>query len=125
MPCCLSWQQKNNKKEHTYANYTTATQFGNDIPHIAGNADYAAEKELLETMDEIISQSGLEEMAITSFLEIAVFDKAARLFAADKPIVFRLTEKEKLAVQERAMVALRVAILRKQTGDSLRRYFTN
>ena len=97
-------------------------QFGNDIPHIAGNADYAAEKELLETMDEIISQSGLEEMAITSFLEIAVFDKAARLFAADKPIVFRLTEKEKLAVQERAMVALRVAILRKQTGDSLRRF---
>ena len=73
-------------------------------------------------MDEIISQSGIEEMAITSFLEIAVFDKAARLFAADKPIVFRLTEKEKLAVQERAMVALRVAILCKQTGDSLRRF---
>jgi hypothetical protein len=76
-------------------------------------------------MDEIISQSGIEDMSITSFLEIAVFDKAVRLFAADKPIVFRLTEKEKLTVQERAMVALRVAILRKQTGDSLRRYFFN
>ena len=73
-------------------------QFGNEIPHIAGNADYAAEKELLEAMDDIISQSGIEEMAITSFLEIAVFDKAARLFETDKPIVFRLTEKEKLAV---------------------------
>ncbi len=97
-------------------------KFDNDIPHIAGNADYAAEKELLVTMDTIISQSGIEEIVITSFLEIAVFDKAARLFEADKPILFRLTEKEKLAVQERAMVALRVAILRKQAGDSLRRF---
>ena len=73
-------------------------------------------------MDEIISQSGIEEMAITSFLEIAVFDKAARLFETDKPIVFRLTEKEKLAVQERAIMALRMAMLRKQTGCSLRRF---
>ena len=97
-------------------------QFGNDIPHIAGNADYAAEKELLEAMDDIISQSGIEEMAITSFLELAVFDKAARLFETDKPIVFRLTEKEKLAVQERAIMALRMAMLRKQTGCSLRRF---
>ena len=97
-------------------------KFDNDIPHIAGNADYAAEKELLVTMDTIISQSGIEEIVITSFLEIAVFDKAARLFEADKPILFRLTEKEKLAVQERAMVALRAALLRKQTGGSLRRF---
>ena len=66
-------------------------KFGNDIPHLAGNADYAAAKELLEAMDEIISQSGIEETAITSFLELAVFDKAARLFETDKPIVFRLT----------------------------------
>ncbi len=97
-------------------------QFDNDIPHIAGNADYAAEKKLLEAMDEIISQSGIEEWVIISFLDLAVFDKAARLFETDKPVVYRLTEKEKLAVQERAMVALRVAILRKQTGDSLRRF---
>ena len=74
-------------------------EFDNDIPNIAGNADFAAEKELIITMAEIISQSGIEERVITSFLEIAVFDKAARLFEADKPIVFRLTEKEKLAVQ--------------------------
>ena len=97
-------------------------QFDNDIPHIVGNADFAAEKELIITMAEIISQSGIEERVITSFLEIAVFDQAARLFEADKPMVFRLTEKEKLAVQERAMVALRVSILRKQTGGSLRRF---
>ena len=97
-------------------------EFDNDLPNIAGNADYAAEKELLETMDEIISQSGIEEIAITSFLELAVFDKAARLFAADKPVVLRLTEKEKIEVQERAMVALRVAILRKHTGLSLRQF---
>ena len=97
-------------------------QFDNNIPHIAGNADYAAEKDLLEAMDAIISQSGIEEMAITSFLELAVFDKAARLFEADKPVVFRLTQKEKVEVQERAMVALRVAILRKHTGWSLRQF---
>ena len=55
-------------------------------------------------MNEIISKSSIEDMSITSFLEIAVFDKAVRLFAADKPIVFRLTEKEKLAVQEKLTV---------------------
>ena len=97
-------------------------EFDNDIPTIAGNADYAAEKELLVAMAEIISQSGIEELVITSFLEIAVFDKAARLFEADKPVVFRLTQKEKVEVQERAMVALRVAILRKHTGWSLRQF---
>ena len=97
-------------------------EFDNDIPNIAGNADYAAEKELLLEMDAIISQSGIEEIVITSFLELAVFNKAARLFQADKPVVFRLTQKEKVEVQERAMVALRVAILRKHTGWSLRRF---
>ena len=97
-------------------------EFDNDIPTIAGNADYAAEKELLVAMAEIISQSGIEELVITSFLEMAVFENAARLFEADKPVVFRLTEKVKLAVQERAMVALRVAILRKHTGWSLRQF---
>ena len=80
-------------------------EFDNDIPTIAGNADYAAEKELLLEMDVIISQSGLEELAITSFLKLAVFDKAARLFQAEKPVVFRLTPKEQVEVQERAMVA--------------------
>ena len=83
-------------------------EFDNDIPSIAGNADYAAEKELLVAMAEIISQSGIEEIVITSFLELAVFDKAARLFEADKPITFRLTPKEQIAVQERAMVVLTV-----------------
>jgi hypothetical protein len=97
-------------------------KFDNDIPTIAGNADYVAEKELLLTMDEIISHSGIEERIITSFLDIAVFDKAARLFVEDKPILFRLTHKEKLAAQERAVVALRVAILRKHTGLSLRQF---
>jgi hypothetical protein len=37
-------------------------------------------------------------------------------------VVFRLTQKEKVEVQERAMVALRVAILRKHTGWSLRQF---
>ena len=72
-------------------------KFDNDIPTIAGNADYVAEKELLLTMDEIISHSGIEERIIPSFLDIAVFDKAARLFVEDKPSLFRLTHKEKLA----------------------------
>ena len=97
-------------------------KFDNDIPTIAGNADYVAEKELLLTMDEIISHSGIEERIITSFLDIAVFDKAVRLFVEDKPILFRLTHNEKLAAQERAVVALRVAILRKHTGLSLRQF---
>ena len=83
-------------------------EFDNDIPTVSGNADYAAEKDLLLAMDAIISQSGIEEIAITSFLELAVFNKAARLFQADKPVVFRLTQKEKVAVQERAMVVLTV-----------------
>ena len=83
-------------------------EFDNAIPTVSGNADYAAEKELLVAMAEIISQSGIEELVITSFLEIAVFNKAARLFEADKPVVFRLTQKEKVAVQERAMVVLTV-----------------
>lgn len=97
-------------------------EFNNIIPNIAGNADYAAEKDLLLAMDAMISQSGIEELVITSFLSLAVFDKAARLFAADKPVVLRLTQKEKVAVQERAMVALRVAILRKHTRLSLRQF---
>ena len=44
------------------------------------------------------------------------------LFEADKPLLFRLTHNEKLAAQERAVVALRVAILRKHTGLSLRQF---
>ena len=97
-------------------------EFDNAIPEIRGNADYEAEKDLLLAMDEMISQSGLEELVIASFLEIAVFEKAARLFQADEPVVIGLTEKEKVAVQERAVVALRLAILRKHTVLSLRRF---
>ena len=97
-------------------------EFDNDIPHIAGNADYATEKDLLLEMDAILSQSGIEGIVITSFLEIAVFDKAARRFEADKPVVFRLTQKEKTVVQEQAVMALRIALLRKHTGLSLRRF---
>ena len=97
-------------------------EFDNAIPKIRGNADYEAEKDLLVAMDAMISQSGIEELVIISFLEIAVFEKAVRLFEADEPVVFGLTEKEKVAVQERAVVALRLAILRKHTGLSLRRF---
>ena len=41
-------------------------------------------------MDGIISQSGIEEIAITSFLELAVLNKAALLFQGDHPVVFGL-----------------------------------
>ena len=97
-------------------------EFDNAIPKIHGNADYEAEKDLLVAMDAMISQSGIEELVIISFLEIAVFEKAVRLFEEDEPVVFGLTEKEKVAVQERAVVALRLALLRKHTGLSLRRF---
>ena len=40
-------------------------EFDNAIPTVSGNADYAAEKELLLEMDAIISQSGIEEIVIT------------------------------------------------------------
>ena len=97
-------------------------EFDNAIPQIRGKADYEAEKDLLVAMDAMISQSGIKELVIISFLEIAVFEKAVRLFEADEPVVFGLTEKEKVAVQERAVVALRLALLRKHTGLSLRRF---
>lgn len=77
-------------------------EFDNAISEIRDRADYEPEKELLLAMDEMISQGGLEELVIASFLQVAVFEKAASLFEADEPVVFGLTEKEKVAVQKRA-----------------------
>ena len=76
----------------------------------------------MRQMDAVLCQGCIDELVIPSFLELAVFNNAARSVEADKPVGFRRTEKEKVAVQGRAMVALRVAILRKHTGWSLRRF---
>ena len=94
--------------------------FDKAIPDNFGNAEYRAERELLIAINDIIGQCGLENPVIAYFLDVASVDKYIFVFGTDKSA--RLTRTERDAVRASAVLALRMAILRKHLGLSLRKF---
>ena len=94
--------------------------FDKAIPDNFGNAEYRAERELLIAIDDIIGQCSLENPVIAYFLDVAPVDKYIFVFGTDKPA--RLTSIERDAVRVNAVLALRMAILRKHLVLSLRKF---
>ena len=94
--------------------------FDKAIPDDYGNAEYRAERELLLAINEIIGQCHLEDPVIAYFLDVASVNKFISVFGTDKPA--RLTGKERAAARINAVLALRISILRKHLGLSLRQF---
>ncbi len=94
--------------------------FDKDIPEDFGNLEYRQERQLLIAMDEIIDNSGLETLFIQHFLDVAYVNKSITLFGTDQPV--RLTHDERFTIHVEAVMALRICILRKRLGLSLRKF---
>jgi len=94
--------------------------FDKAIPDNFGNAEYRVERELLIAIDDIIGQCNLENPVIAYFLDVASVNKYIFVFGTDKSA--RLTPDERDAVRANAVLALRMAILRKHLGLSLRKF---
>jgi hypothetical protein len=96
------------------------SRFDKAIPDNFGNAEYRAERELLIAIDDIIGQCSLENPVIAYFLDVASVNKYISVFGTDKSA--RLTPDERDAVRANAVLALRMSILRKRLGLSLRKF---
>ncbi len=94
--------------------------FDKDIPENYGNAEYRQERELLIAINDIIVQSDLEAPVIRYFLDVAYVNKYISVLGTDKPAW--LTSNEHDNVFANAVVALRMAILRKRLTLSLRKF---
>ncbi|MCP4342861.1 MAG: hypothetical protein GY799_29260 [Desulfobulbaceae bacterium] len=90
--------------------------FDKDIPEESGNGEYRQERELLIMIDTLITQSNLEDPVITHFLEAA----SAKKKQADKSETLTNTEHDNAC--SHAVMALRMAILRKRLRLSLRKF---
>ena len=95
-------------------------RFDKEIPENFGNAEYRAERELLIAIDQIITTSGLEYPVIEYFLDVAYVNKYISVFGTDKSA--NLTANERNNVHTDAVMALRMAILRKRLHLSLRKF---
>lgn len=94
--------------------------FDKTIPEDYGNAEYRQERKLLIAIDEIITQSELENPVVRYFLDAAIVDKYISVFGTDKPAW--LTQSEHDNTVTNAVIAIRMAILRKRLNLSLRRF---
>lgn len=94
--------------------------FDKDIPDDFGNFEYRRERQLLIAIDGIIKQSHLEDMFIQYFLDSAYVNKSIAFFGTGKPV--RLTHDERFNSHAEAVMALRICILRKRLGLSLRKF---
>lgn len=96
------------------------TTFDKSIPADFGNADYRQERLQLIEIDRIISMSDLEDLVIDFFLNIASTNKTIKVFGTEKSP--KLTANEKDNARANAVLALRMAILRKRLNLSLRKF---
>lgn len=94
--------------------------FDKSIPDNYGNAEYRAERKLLMAISDIISQCHLEDPVIRYFLDAAAVNKFIATFGTDQSR--RLTCRERDAARINAVLALRISILRKHLGLSLRQF---
>lgn len=95
-------------------------QFDKDIPENFGSLDYRQERALLIEMDAMILASGLEELFIHYFLDLAYVDKTIALLGTGQSP--RLTAAERQGIHTDAVMALRMSLLRKHLGLSLRKF---
>jgi len=95
-------------------------QFDKDIPEAFGNAEYRQERELLITINGIISLSDLERPVIEYTLDVAYVNKYISVWGTGKSA--KLTNNERLNVHANAVMALRMSILRKRLNLSLRKF---
>ena len=94
-------------------------KFDSEIPEVCGNADYERSLTELKTIDEIIIKSGMEEEIVRHWRDLAQARKDARYCSrGENPE--GLTCREKARIHERAVQALRAAVLRKLERSSLR-----
>jgi hypothetical protein len=95
-------------------------RFDKSIPDNFGNCEYRSERELLIAIDSIINQCHLEDPVISYFLDAALVDKYISVFSTGKSA--RLTSEERDNARADAVLALRMSILRKRLGLSLRKF---
>ena len=95
-------------------------RFDKSIPDNFGNAEYRAERELLIAIDAIIGQCDLENPVIAYFLDVASVNKYISAFGTDRSA--RSTSDERDNARADAVLALRMSILRKRLGLSLRKF---
>jgi len=95
-------------------------RFDKSIPDNFGNAEYRAERQLLIAIDAIINQCDLEDPVIAYFLDIASVNKYISVFGTDKSAGLTSDDRDNARVD--AVLALRMSILRKRLGLSLRKF---
>jgi len=95
-------------------------RFDKSIPDNFGNYEYRSERALLIASDSIINQCHLEDPVISYFLDAALVDKYISVFGTGKSV--RLTSEERDNARADAVLALRMSILRKRLGLSLRKF---
>lgn len=95
-------------------------RFDKSIPDNFGNSEYRSERALLMSIDSIIHQCHLEDPVIAYFLDVAWVNKYISVFGTGKSA--RLTTDERDNVRAEAVLALRMSILRKRLGLSLRKF---
>ena len=94
--------------------------FDKSIPDNFGNAEYRAERDLLIATDAIIGRCDLEEPVVAYFMDVAFVNKYISVFATGKSV--RLASQERDNARADAVLALRMSILRKRLGLSLRKF---
>src|SRR6056297_4062783 len=95
-------------------------RFDKSIPDNFGNSEYRSERDLLISIDSIINQCHLEDPVISYFLDAASVNKYISVFGTGKSS--RLTSDERDNTRAEAVLALRMSILRKRLGLSLRKF---
>ena len=95
-------------------------RFDKEIPDDFGNAEYRQERGLLLAIHDILAQSDLEEPVIRYFLDVAYLHKYISVWGTDQSA--RLTRTERDQVYAHAVLAFRMAILRKRLHLSLRKF---
>lgn len=95
-------------------------RFDKSIPDNFGNCEYRSERQFLISIDSIIKQHNLEDPVISYFLDAASVDKYISVFGTGKSA--RLTSQERDNARADAVLALRMSILRKHLGLSLRKF---
>jgi len=106
--------KKNREKEHTAMQIIQMqAAFDKEIPdNIRGNSEYAIEMELLQKIDQILSESGAEKQVIQAWLAQAEQARAPK----------KLSAKAKRKIQQNAVFALRATVLRKYRNLSYRQF---
>ena len=95
-------------------------RFDKDIPDNFGNAEYRQERALLLAINDILVQSDLEDPVICYFLDVASVNKSISVWGTGKSAT--LTSVERDHVYANAVMAFRMAILRKRLHLSLRKF---